>query len=372
LKKESVIYGVLLCFILTIGSIFIADLLGNILIKLNVVPPNSASPISGIFIAIIIGIIIRNTIGLHDIFMPGITFSLKFILRAGIVLLGLRLSLMEAVKLGAWGLPIIVICILVGLLVALYFTKKLNISKKLGTLIAGGTGICGVTAIMVLSPVIKAKDDEVSYAVANITVFGLIGMLFYPYLGHFLFAGDPVKIGLFLGTSIHDTAQVTGASLMYSQMYQMDQVVDIATVTKLTRNLFIIVIIPLISYLFYKQDVSKEVVTKPKWYIFIPLFVLGFIVMTIIRTIGDMTESASGKAYQLFSPEVWEGIYSIGSSIGSTYFLGIAMAAVGLSTNLKMFKGLGMKPFYIGLITALTVGIVSALLVSLFGQFITI
>ena len=149
--------------------------------------------------------------------------------------MGLRLSLTEALKLGAWGLPLIIACISCGLVVTLYFTKKLNQSNRLGTLIACGTGICGVTAIMAVSPVVKARDNEISYAVANITIFGLVGMLFYPYLANLFFANDPIKAGLFLGTAIHDTAQVTGAALIFSQMYDMEKAVDVATVTKLTR-----------------------------------------------------------------------------------------------------------------------------------------
>lgn len=126
-------------------------------------------------------------------------------------------------------------------------------SNRLGTLIASGTGICGVTAIMAVSPVVKAKDNEISYAVANITIFGLVGMLFSPYLANTFFADNPIKAGLFLGTAIHDTAQVTGAALIYNQMYDIEKVVDVATVTKLTRNLFIIAVIPLVSYLFFKS-----------------------------------------------------------------------------------------------------------------------
>src|SRR5699024_9617060 len=101
---------------------------------------------------------------------------------------------------------------------------------------------------MATAPVIKAKEDEISYAVANITIFGLIGMMVYPYVGHLLFPDDPIKVGLFLGTAIHDTAQVTGAALIYSQMFDVSEVIDIATVTKLTRNLFIIAVIPFVSY----------------------------------------------------------------------------------------------------------------------------
>src|SRR5699024_696089 len=122
------------------------------------------------------------------IFSEGINFSVKYALRAGIILLGLRLSLIEALKLGALGIPLIVICIAVGLCATLYLTTLMKQSHRLGTLIACGTAICGVTAIMATSPVIKAKEDEISYAVANITIFGLLGMAFYPFLAQFFFA----------------------------------------------------------------------------------------------------------------------------------------------------------------------------------------
>src|SRR5699024_7484717 len=121
------------------------------------------------------------------------------------------------------------------------------------------------TAIMATSPVIKAKDNEISYAVANITIFGLVGMIFYPYLANFLFADSPIKAGLFLGTAIHDTAQVTGSALMYSQMFQLEQVIDVATVTKLTRNLFIIAVIPLVSMMFFRKE-GEVSGSLPKWY----------------------------------------------------------------------------------------------------------
>src|SRR5690625_3493905 len=232
---------------------------------------------------------------------------------------------------------------------------------RLATLIASGTSICGVTAIMATSPVIKAKEDEISYAVANITIFGLTGMLLYPFLANFLFGDDPVKAGLFLGTAIHDTAQVTGAALIYDQLFQTEAVVEAATVTKLTRNLFIVAIIPLVSYLFFKNTVKKigedgtGKTFLPKWYTFIPLFVIGFLILSFVRTIGDATLENAGTALGLFAQDTWESIYTNLSSFGTTYLLGMAMAGVGLSTNFKMFKGIGIKPFYIGFIAAVSV-----------------
>ncbi|MHA6260173.1 YeiH family protein [Sporosarcina sp. CAU 1771] len=372
---KKVFPGLLVCLVVTLFGIYAAELLGIAIVKLELLPVGSASPVSGIFVAILIGILIRNTIGLHTIFLKGVEFSVKYALRAGIILLGLRLSLTEALKLGAWGLPLIVACITCGLAVTLYFTKKMGQSKRLGTLIACGTGICGVTAIMAVSPVVKAKDNEISYAVANITIFGLVGMLFYPYLANTFFANDPIKAGLFLGTAIHDTAQVTGAALIYSQMFDMEKVVDVATVTKLTRNLFIIAVIPLVSYFFFKGASKLEDGTDyklPKWYKLVPLFVIGFLLLALIRTIGDLTVENSGEAFGFLNPSKWAEFYNSWSSFGSKYMLGLAMAGVGLSTNFKIFKGLGIKPFYIGLIAAVSVGLVSLLLVSLFGHLIVI
>ncbi|MFD1864623.1 YeiH family protein [Planococcus chinensis] len=367
--------GLLLSLIVLLAGIYGAEAIGAALLAAGILPEGSSSPISAIFVAILLGIIIRNTVGLPELFLSGIGFAVKYALRAGIILLGLRLSLTEALKLGAWGLPLIIACISVGLFVTLYFTAKLKQSSRLGTLIATGTGICGITAIMATAPVIKAKEDEISYAVANITIFGLLGMLFYPYLAHAFFEGEPVKAGLFLGTAIHDTAQVAGAALIYDQMYDSKTVVDVATITKLTRNVFIIAVIPFVSYLFFRngrKNGTGQAGDLPKWYKLFPLFILGFLLLSLLRTIGDATAASTGAAFGFLSPADWESFYSFWSSFGSTYGLGLAMAGVGLSTNLKIFKGLGIKPFYIGLIAALSVGAVSLLLISLFGGFIKI
>lgn len=367
--------GLIICIVVMFLGIYGAELIGYFLIKLNLLSPGSKTPVSGIFVAIIIGIIIRNTFGMKDYFTAGISFSVKYALRAGIILLGLRLSLAEALKLGMIGVPLIVACISIGLFVTLYLTNKMNQSYRLGTLIACGTGICGVTAIMATSPVLKAKENEISYAVANITIFGLTGMVLYPFLAYFFFSGDPVKAGLFLGTAIHDTAQVTGAALIYDQVFNMERIVDVATVTKLTRNLFIIVIIPLVSYLYYQNtSTNKDTETQalPKWYTFIPLFVIGFLLFALFRTIGDVTIENSGTAFGFIQPSSWENFYTYGSSFGTTYLLGMAMAGVGLSTNFKMFKGIGIKPFYIGFTAAVSVGLVSFILIYLFGGFIEV
>src|SRR5690625_5260519 len=103
--------GLIVCFIVMFVGIYTADIIGLLIVKLNLLPEGSSSPVSGIFVAILIGILIRNFIGLHKVFVDGVMLSVKYALRAGIILLGLRLSLIAAVELGAWGVPLIIACI---------------------------------------------------------------------------------------------------------------------------------------------------------------------------------------------------------------------------------------------------------------------
>ncbi|MBE0689745.1 MAG: putative sulfate exporter family transporter, partial [Anaerolineae bacterium] len=157
----------------------------------------SRTPISGIMMAIIIGIIVGNAVALPATFKPGIRFSLKHILRLGIILLGIRLSLSDVFRLGSLALPVIIICIGGALIFARWLGERLHLSPRMSTLVAVGTSICGATAIVATGPAIDAKEEEVTYAIANITVFGILAMLLYPYLAHLLFGSDHTATGLF-------------------------------------------------------------------------------------------------------------------------------------------------------------------------------
>jgi uncharacterized integral membrane protein (TIGR00698 family) len=373
-KAFRVIPGFLLCLVLMLVAIHISDWLGLWVNKLQGLPSDSSSPISSIFVAIILGLLIRNILGLHDTFKDGISFSVKRILKIGIVLLGIRLSFYDVITLGAWGIPIILICVLAGLSVTLWITNRLKQSHRLGTLTAVGTGICGVTAIVGTGPGIKANDEEMAYAIGNITIFGILAMFIYPYLAFYLFENDPIRVGLFLGTAIHETAQVAGAALIYDQVYDMAKVVDVATITKLTRNSLLIAVVPIMSYYYLnkKNENRGKNEQTPRWYQLIPLFVIGFILMAGVRTIGDSGINENGVAYGLLNPEQWKTFWKSLNILGSKYMLGIAMVGVGLSTNLKVFKGVGAKPFYIGMVAASTVSVVSIIMVFLLGGLITV
>lgn len=344
--------GLILAIVLAFGGQFLSDFIGVTLMGLP------KSPISAIMMAIILGIIVRNTITLPASFQPGIRFGLVRVLRLGIVLLGIRLSLGEVGAIGLQSLPVIIGAVASALLIVTYLSRKLGLSGKLGTLLAVGTSICGATAIVATAPTIAARDDEVAYAVACVTLFGVVAMLVYPFAAHWMFSGDTFKAGLFMGTSVHETAQVAGAGLVYQQYYGNPQALDVATVTKLVRNLGMLVIIPLMSILYHRS--SSEGTEAPKWWTMIPLFVVGFACMSLLRTVGDMGDLAFG----FLPPETWKEIVGVVKEVAEIC-LAIAMAAVGLGTSIKGLASIGLKPLAMGLVAALLVGGVSATMVTL-------
>ncbi len=209
--------------------------------------------ISGIMVAILLGLALGNLAKLPEAFSAGISFAVKRVLRLGIVLLGLRLSIAEVGSIGLKTLPVVLVTVPAAILIVSFLGKRIKLSDRLATLIAVGTSICGNTAIVAVAPTIGAKDEETSYAVACITVFGLVAMLAYPFAAHWLFSGDAFSAGLFLGTAVHDTSQVAGAGMVYQQYYHAPQALDVATVAKLERNLSMLIVIPLMSILYHRR-----------------------------------------------------------------------------------------------------------------------
>ena len=338
-KYLVVIPGVILAFVLYTLSQGFNNIIGIELLGYD------KSPISTAMIAILLGMFFGNIFKVRDSFQKGLDFTREYILKFGIICLGIQLKPFEFLDFGKIAIPLIIVCIVSVLIVIKLLIKKLKIPTRMAYLISIGSTVCGTTAIMATAPVIKANKSEVSYAIANITLFGILSMLLYPYFANIYFNGEPLLVGLFLGTSIHETSQVAAAGLIYEQQFNSPETLNIATVTKLIRNTFLIIMIPLFAFLYNRGR------TKEKDYsitgIF-PYFVLGFVGMIILRNIGD-------EVYYLNSH--WFEIIDY-IKLSSKIFLTMAMAAIGLSTNLKDIKNMGYKPFIVGFISMLTVGIV--------------
>ena len=331
----------------TISSlVFFSILLSHFLSSINIL-------ISSAFLCIFFGLIVGNIFSLKKI-EPFANFCLKKLLRIGIALLGLSLSLNELFNYGLTAFFLIIINIVIAFLIIKYLCNLFKIPNVLGYLITMGTCICGVTAVIATSSIIKTDKDQTSYAVGVVTLFGIIAVFFYPYIANYYFHFSPDLAGIFLGTAIHDTAQVSAASVIYSDMYNSEEALNSAITTKLLRNSFLIILIPLITYLYSKE---KKVDMKSSLKDFFPFFVLGFIILSFVRTLGDHLFLDNNMFIY------WKHSLVFFKQISISCIM-LSMVALGLQTNLKSMFRLGFKPLIIGFIAAASVGVVSVVYLS--------
>ncbi len=388
--------GVLAAVVVMQAGFWLADVLGRAWLSAQGLA--GSSPISGVPVAIVLGLALRNLAPLPSALAPGLKFASTTILRLGIVLVGIRLSFFDVLRLGAAGLPVVIAAITTGLVFVTWFNRRLGLPSRLGTLIAAGTSICGVTAIVSTAPAIDADEREVAYAVANVVAFGLCGMIAYPYLAHALLSRSET-IGLFLGTAVHDTSQVVGAALTYKQLFADDVVLRTATVTKLTRNIFLAAVIPILTWMHAREQQQAATrastdgapassstgpalagarATPPvpawrRWTRYVPGFVVGFLLMAALRTAGDAGAGSGGLAFGVWDAPAWQALTtSLGDYWASRLLLGTAMAAVGLNTSFAVFRGVGLKPFAVGLAGAVVVGAVGMVMAVIFGRFVSL
>jgi uncharacterized integral membrane protein (TIGR00698 family) len=390
----------------------VADHAGQALLAAQGVEGGS-SPISGIPVAILLGLGLNNVVGkgLPSSFAPGLKLCTTTVLRAGIVCVGAKLSCYDVAKLGIAGVPVVASAVGVGLVVTTQLARLAGLPSRMGSLIAAGTSICGVTAITAVAPVIKASPRDTAVAVANVVAFGTLGMLCYPYVAHALLPASE-QVGLFLGTAVHDTSQVMGTAMTYNEIYGDEIALQTAAVTKLTRNMFLAGVIPGIALYNARLEARQgEAAAEPAagsdaagsdaadggapadaaaggppsgaakgatgpstaatgseaprpaalsglatFQKYVPSFVLAFVGMTVLRTGGDATLDAWGQAYGALDEDAYRAACkTIGGTCSKT-LLTTAMAAVGLSTSASVLRGVGWKPFAVGASSALVVG----------------
>ncbi len=362
-----VIPGVILAAVVVAGAMWLAGVVGPWIQDLQGRKHDPAhNAVSPIMLAIVMGLVAANTLQVPRLFHAGLDFSMKRLLRLGIVLVGIKLSFTDVMKLGAVGIPVVIGVVCLALIVAIWMARLMKVPGNMGTLAAASTGICGVTATLTVGAAIEADDREIAYTVTNVTIFGMIAMFVYPWLAHALFANSPKAAGLFLGTAIHDTSQVMGAAVTYRELFQADDAFKMATVTKLARNACLAAVVPILAYFHWRRLGRTGGGKKVPFSKLFPIFIVGFLAMAVVRTLGDRG-LATGLAYGTWDAAGWKAITKL---VGETWvqaLLGAAMASVGLTTNLRAFKGLGVKPMLLGGMTAVVVGLCGLLAASLFA-----
>ena len=358
----EILPGFLLAVVVGYLSFLLSEIIGEELLSFD------KSPISPVMLAIIIGILAGNLISIPKSCDAGLIFSGKKVLSFGIVLLGFQLSISEIFDSGLKAIPVVVGCIITGVIFTIFLSKMLGLPKNLGILIAVGTSICGVTAIVATGLIIRAKKEEIAYAVSVITVFGILATIGYPYLANYLFENDSTSVGYFLGTAVHDTSQVTGSALLYSEIFDQPLALEIAVITKLFRNTCMIFVLPLIAYYtsIYGENFQGESKTESQKKLtlkrYFPAFIIWFLLLATLRSLGDSSLDTTEKFFGGISEENWKEFGETLKKI-TVQLLIIALASIGLNTRFTNLKKLGLKPFAAGCFAGSTVGLVSYFLI---------
>ena len=294
--------------------------------------------IGGAVIAILAGMIITLLIKNKSPFEAGIKFTSKKILQWAVILLGFGLNLNVILQTGKQSLPIILSTISTALVIAYILHKALHIPGKLSTLVGVGSSICGGSAIAATAPVIDADDEEVAQAISVIFFFNVLAALLFPTLGKFLgfstISGE--AFGIFAGTAVNDTSSVTAAASTWDNMWNLGSAtLDTAVTVKLTRTLAIIPITLVLAFIRTRREKGngseeKKVSIKQIF----PMFILYFIAASVITTIA----ASAGIDSSVFAP-----IKEL-----SKFFIVLAMAAIGLNTNIVKLIRTGGKPIIMG------------------------
>lgn len=306
--------------------------------------PGQAS-FSPMILAIVIGMAFHNLVGTPAQAKAGVAFAMRRLLRFAIVLLGLQLTVSQVIEVGGRGVGIIVATLVATFAVTVWMGRLLGVERRLAQLIAAGTSICGASAVIAANTVVEAPDEDVAYAVACVTVFGSAAMFLYPLLPGLLRL-DPHAFGLWSGASIHEIAQVVAAAFQDGQSAG-----ESATVAKLTRVMLlapmVIALGAMATRAARRSDAGpRESTARPP----MPWFVLGFVAMVGINSIVTIP------------PEAKTWIVAL-----TTVLLSVALAAMGLETDISKLAARGFRPALLGALAFLFIASFSLALIKLTG-----
>ncbi|CAA0109843.1 Uncharacterised protein [Starkeya nomas] len=297
--------------------------------------------LSPMILAIMIGIGFHNLIGTPVRAREGVVFAMRRVLRAAIVLLGLQLTAAQVAEVGASGLAVIALTLAATFLFTTWLGRLMGVERGLAELIAAGTSICGASAVIATNTVTRAPDEDVAYAVACVTVFGSVAMFLYPLLPQVLDLA-PHAYGLWAGASIHEIAQVVAAA------YQDGPAAgDFGTVAKLSRVMLlapVVIVLGLMATRRAARHGHGATRARPP----MPWFVLGFLGMVAVNSVVTMPAELKSVIVLV-----------------TTFLLSMALAAMGLETDIGKLRAKGMRPFLLGFAAFLFIAAFSLMLVKM-------
>lgn len=320
IKKN--ISGFLLCLAVAVPSWYLGRLF-----------PIIGGPVIAILTGMLLALFLKNKAP----FEAGIRFTSKKILQYAVILLGFGLNLNVILETGMQSLPIILATISTSLILAFLLHKLMHIPSKISTLVGVGSSICGGSAIAACAPVIDADDEEVAQAISVIFFFNVLAAIIFPQFGSFVgfSTASGEAFGIFAGTAVNDTSSVTAAASTWDAMWGLGSAtLDKAVTVKLTRTLAIIPITLVLAFIRTKKS-KNSAESKVDFKKIFPFFILYFILASVITTIAVNC----GVSLSFFTP-----LKEL-----SKFFIILAMAAIGINTNIVKLVKTGGKPIFMGL-----------------------
>ncbi len=332
-KTLGILPGVILAALIAFSAQFIEGLLPVHLIGDSV-------------IALFLGMAINYFFKPSKKFNSGINFTSKKLLRVAIIFLGASLSIGTILTVGKNSLIVMFFTLLTCFGGGYFSGKALGLNWKMSNLISAGTGICGGSAIAAIAPVIDADDTDIAFGMSATFIFDMIMIVIFPAMGLWLGLSD-TAYGLWTGTAVNDTSSVVAAGYAFSEAAG-----DYATMVKLTRTLTIIPAVLIFSMInihvkrkeakLTNENVTDTVTGKVNFMQIIPWFILGFLALAILNSIG------------LISPNVSLILKDL-----SKFLMVMSLAAIGIKTDVKHMKQAGLRPMLHGFIISALVVIVS-------------
>lgn len=297
--------------------------------------------VSPMVLAMVAGILIRNVAGPLPGLTPGLKVAMRPVLRAGIVLLGARLTFGDLGAIGLSGAAVVTVALISTFLATTLAARALGVERGLGQLIAAGTSVCGASAVLAVNTVTRAPDEDVAYAIACVTVFGSLSMLLFPLLAAPLgFSAE--AYGLWAGASIHEVAQAVGAGFAHG-----DVAGEVGTVAKLGR---VILLAPLLLTLgaLASRGRGPDGANGAAPHAPLPWFVFGFLAVVALNSAVTLPAAAVGGAGTL-----------------SLLCLTMALGAMGLETDLKKLRLKGVRPLLLGAFAWVFIAVAAGAMVAL-------
>jgi len=350
--------GILLLFVVGYAGKFVEHAINTYTKAHHITFPN----IEYVLWAIVFGIVIANTVGLPKVFRPGVA-TYEFWLKAGIILLGARFLLGDILKLGGISLALVAVAFALSLAFMTWLGRAFGLGAKLTTLLAVGSSVCGVSAIIATQGAIDADERDTSTAIAAILALGALSLFTFPLIGHSLHLSDHAY-GIWAGLAVDNTAEATAAGALYSS-----EAGKYAVLAKTCRNALIGFVVLAYAIAWARKGLASAATEKQLqnkasflWSKF-PKFVLGFLLISLLATLGTLDPKLyphlANYAFLGFSKPQLAALGNL-----SRWAFLLTFAGVGLRTNLRDLFKQGARPFLVGALGEVAIAAITLALVA--------